>query len=203
MDLQKLIDEITIPKIPDNYLPTILYDQNVLNTTEKVTYLKKQINKAKNRNDNNLVLYYLYTIGRLVEEETRYEERRACLHKLTEHYKKVTKRLARLFEQDREPLLMRCKYFTLTNISLLSVEDYKKILAAAERATANRFLALYSEGLENTTGNTSSEDEIIDVSAGGQVQNSVHDSARGMIESLEENGSQEDLESLERENCNP
>src|SRR5579862_8519807 len=199
MDLQKLIDEITVQKIPDNYLPTILYDQNVLTTSQKVTYLKKQINKAKNGNDDNLVLYYLYTIGKLVEEETRYKERRACLHKLTEHYKKVTKRLARLFEQDREPLLMKCRYFTLTNISLLSVEDYKKLLAAAERATATRFLALYSVELENTTENTSLEDEIIDVSAGGQV----HDSVMERIEGLEESGSQEDLESLERESCNP
>jgi hypothetical protein len=80
---------------------------------------------------------------------------------------------------------MRCKYFTLTNISLLSVEDYKKILAAAERATANRFLAQFSEGLENTTGNTSLEDEIVDVSPGDQV----HDSTRGALESLEESGS--------------
>jgi len=89
-----------------------------------------------------------------------------------EHYRKVIKRLARLFDQDREPLLMTCKYFTLTNISLLSVEDYKKLLAAAEEATTNRILALYSEGLENTTENISLEDEIVDVSAG-----QVHDSA--------------------------
>ena len=69
---------------------------------------------------------------------------------------------------------MRCKYFTRTNISLLSVEDYKKILAVAEWATANRFLALYSEELENTTENTFLEDEIVDVSPGDYV----HDSAR-------------------------
>jgi hypothetical protein len=93
---------------------------------------------------------------------------------------------------------MICKYFTLTNISLLSVEDYKKLLAATEEATTSRILALYSEGLENTTENTSVEDEIIDVSAG-----QVHDSARAGVGSLEESGSQEDLESLERENCNP
>ena len=199
MDLQKLIDEISIPTIPNAYLPSILYDQNVVTTLDQINYLLKQINKSKNRGNQNLVLYYAYTIGKIVEEETCYIQRRACLQKLRGHYRKTTKRLACLFDKDRGPLLMTNKYFTLTNLSALTVKEYKQLLEAAEEATTNRMIALYAEGLGNTTGNTSLEDEIVDVSPG----DSVHDSARGVIESLEESGSQEDLESLERENCNP
>lgn len=196
MDLQKLIDEISIPKIPNIYLPPIIYDQNVLDTPDQVNYLLKQINKSKNKKNHNMVLYYAYTIGKIVEEETRCLQRKACLQKLEGHYRKVTKRLACLFDQDREPLLMTCKYFTLTNLSLMNVKNYKKLLDAAEGATTSRMLAAYSLGLDNSTEKTS-EEEIIDVSPGPA------DNRARIIESLEESSSQEDLESLERESCNP
>jgi hypothetical protein len=171
MDLQKFINELSVTEVPKTYLPPIEYSSTVSTSPEQIVDLLKQINKAKDRKCEHMVLYYAYVIGKIIEEETHYLTRKACTHLLTNHYRRVTKRLTCLFDNDRTPLLLSCKHFTLTNIAKLSSKEFKRILVAAEEASTNRFLALYNQEKSN---------EVTD-----------------------EDNSPEDLESLERENCNP
>jgi hypothetical protein len=143
MDLQKLIDELSVANIPHVYLPTITYDTNTTTSPGRIKYLITQMEKAQTRRDNNMALYYAYVIGKVIEDETEYQTRKSCKRLLTGHYIKVIKRIACLFEHDRTPLLLTCKTFTFTNLAGMTVAQFKKILNAAEEASTNRILATF------------------------------------------------------------
>ena len=145
MDLQKCIDEITSPIPSEYYFPIIEYDLNCHSSVQKVKYLLKNIEKAKNRGRNTQALYYAYSIGHLIEEELNLSDRQQCKRLLTSHYRILTKRACCLFDQDRLPLILSCQEISLGSLVRMKSGEYKELLAAGESATAERFYQDFSE----------------------------------------------------------
>ena len=140
MNFQELIQEITAPVTEKECFPWIQYKQTNPTTLDKVKHLLQEIEKAKDRGQTNMALYYAYRLGKEIEEEINPKERRTCRQALTIHYRTVTKRVCCLFDNDRVSLIFSCKMLTLTSIRQLSTGNYKKLLEAAEGATALRIL---------------------------------------------------------------
>ncbi|MBV8801758.1 MAG: hypothetical protein JO131_02100 [Gammaproteobacteria bacterium] len=140
MSLSRFIEEITAPVFPEECLPWIQYRQTDPMTMEKVKHLLHEIEKAKDRGQTNMALYYVYQIGKEIEKETNYKTRKNCRQKLTAHYRTLTKRVCCLFDNDRVSLIFHCKTLTPTTIRHMSSSNYTKLLEAAEGATAIRIL---------------------------------------------------------------
>lgn len=140
MDFQNFIREITAPTSSTECLPWIQFKQAEPTTLEKVEHLLHEMEKAKDRGQTNMALYYIYRIGKEIEEEISLKKRRACRQALTIHYRTLMKRVRCLFNDDRVSLIFKCKVLTPTTIRQMSAENYKKLLEAAEEASAFRIL---------------------------------------------------------------
>ena len=148
MNLQKFIDKITAPIPSKEYLPCVLYRQTNPTTMEKIKQLLIEIDRAKDHGQINMVLYYVYLLGKAIDDESSFKERKRCRQRLTTHYRQVTKRVYCLFNDDRTPLIFACKSITLTSLRHMSTTNYKKLMEAAEEATANRLLGNVNELLQ-------------------------------------------------------
>ena len=140
MNFQKFIDEITAPLPSNECLSWVMYKQENPTTREKIKQLLQEIDKAKDRGYLNMALYYVYLLRKAIEEESSLRERKSCKQMLTMHYRSITKRVCCLFGDDRTPLILTCKVITFTSIRHMSATNFKKLLEAAEKATAIRLL---------------------------------------------------------------
>src|SRR5579871_510209 len=98
MSLQKFLDEIS--QVPDEICtPFIIYPQEEASIEIKVEYLFRQLLREKRSNNKNMMVFYAYRIGKLIEEETQsLTTRMICLQKLTLYYRKAVVRCFYIFE---------------------------------------------------------------------------------------------------------
>ena len=147
MSFAKFLKEITAHIPSDRYTPLVIYPQEKPTAEEKVNYLFRQMLREKKRNNKNMMTFYAFKLGQLLEEEIdSLTTRSICLRKLTPYYRVAVSRTFYIFEHGRETLIPSLKWITLGRISRLTEAEYVKILQVAEESS---FENIFSTELEN------------------------------------------------------